>query len=476
MLNLLFIPEIILSIGVMIIILFDLFFQKQKGLSFTLVQFLLLIAAYYSLNNKYSSSYSAYTLNEFTNIFKFILLVGSLTIFHYTYKHLKFLKILKIEYFTISLLGLIGTMIMISANSLLMLYLGIELLSLSLYAVIGFNKKSSLSSEAAIKYYVLGAMSSGILLFGISLIYGFTGSIVYDDIASQIINIDINSVDYIAIIFGIIFITASLCFKFGAAPFHMWVPDIYQGSLISTTILLSTLPKIAVFIVFLKLYFIPFILLREVWSDILIFVGMLSIVIGSLFALTQENIKRLLAYSAISNIGFIILSLGLISIDGIHASLYYTVVYSLTALASFGIITHITSNSNGIEKITDLAGLSKTHPYFAFLILITMLSSAGIPPLIGFHAKLMVIKALISSSYIILSIIVVIMTVVSAYYYLKVIKTIYFDNREDLISTYSNSGIILSINVLSLIALGIFPYLLFNLTSFLMRIFSAISI
>ena len=476
MLNLLFIPEIILSIGVMIIILFDLFFQKQKGFSFALVQFILLIAAYYSLNNKLAHTYSAYTLSEFTNIFKFILLVGSLMIFHYTYKHLKFLKILKIEYFTISLLGLIGTMIMISANSLLMLYLGIELLSLSLYALIGFNKKSSLSSEAAIKYYVLGAMSSGILLFGISLIYGFTGSITYDGIASQLININMNSVDYIAIIFGLIFITASLCFKFGAAPFHMWVPDIYQGSLISTTILLSTLPKIAVFIVFLKLYFIPFILLKEVWSDILIFVGMLSIIIGSLFALTQENIKRLLAYSAISNIGFIILSLGLISIDGIHASLYYTVVYSLTALASFGIITHITSNSNGIEKITDLAGLSKTHPYFAFLILITMLSSAGIPPLIGFHAKLMVIKALISSSYIILSIIVVIMTVVSAYYYLKVIKTIYFDNREDLISTYSNNSIILSINVLSLIALGIFPYLLFNLTSYLMRIFSVISI
>ena len=476
MLNILFIPEIILSIGVMIIILFDLFFQKQKGFSFALVQFLLLLAAYYSLNNKFSPNYSAYTLDEFTNVFKFILLLGSLMIFHYTYKHLKFLKILKIEYFTISLLGLIGTMIMISANSLLMLYLGIELLSLSLYALIGFNKKSSLSSEAAIKYYVLGAMSSGILLFGISLIYGFTGSITYDGIASQLVNIDMNSVDYIAIIFGIIFITASLCFKFGAAPFHMWVPDIYQGSLISTTILLSTLPKIAVFIVFLKLYFIPFILLKEVWSEILIFVGMLSIVIGSLFALTQENIKRLLAYSAISNIGFIILSLGLISVDGIHASLYYTVVYSLTALASFGIITHITSNSNGIEKITDLAGLSKTHPYFAFLILITMLSSAGIPPLIGFHAKLMVIKALIGSSYIILSIIVVMMTVISAYYYLKVIKTIYFDNREDLISTYSNSSMVLSINVLSLIVLGIFPYLLFNLTAHLVGIFSVISI
>ena len=476
MLNLIFIPEIILSIGVMLIILIDLFFQKQKGMSFLLIQFLLLIAAYYSLNNQTFPKYSAYTLNEFTSIIKFILLLGSLIIFHYSYKHLKFLKILKIEYFTISLLGLIGTMIMVSANSLLMLYLGIELLSLSLYALIGFNKKSSLSSEAAIKYYVLGAMSSGILLFGISLIYGFTGSIVYDDIAAQMVNIDFNSVEYIAIIFGIIFITASLCFKFGAAPFHMWVPDIYQGSLISTTILLSTLPKIAVFIVFLKLYFIPFLLLKDVWSDILIFVGMLSIILGSIFALTQENIKRLLAYSAISNIGFIILSLGLISIDGIHASLYYTIVYTLTALASFGIITHITSNSNDVENIKDLAGLSKTHPYFAFLILITMLSSAGIPPLIGFHAKLMVIKALIDSSYIILSVIVVIMTVISAYYYLRVIKTIYFDDREDLISTHSRTNLVLSINVLSLIALGIFPYLLFNLTSHLVGILSVISI
>ena len=476
MLNLIFIPEIILIIGIMLIILVDLFFQKQKGMSFSLIQFLLLVAAYYSLNNHTFPKYSAYTLNEFTSIIKFILLVGSLIIFHYSYKHLKFLKILKIEYFTISLLGLIGTMIMVSANSLLMLYLGIELLSLSLYALIGFNKKSSLSSEAAIKYYVLGAMSSGILLFGISLIYGFTGSIVYDDIAAQMVNIDFNSVEYIAIIFGIIFITASLCFKFGAAPFHMWVPDIYQGSLISTTILLRTLPKIAVFIVFLKLYFIPFLLLKHVWSDILIFVGMLSIILGSIFALTQENIKRLLAYSAISNIGFIILSLGLISIDGIHASLYYTIVYTLTALASFGIITHITSNSNDIENIKDLAGLSKTHPYFAFLILLTMLSSAGIPPLIGFHAKLMVIKALINSSYIILSIIVVIMTVVSAYYYLRVIKTIYFDDRENLISTNSNSNIVLSINVLSLIALGFFPYILFNVTNHLIEILSVISI
>ena len=476
MLNLIFIPEIILAIGVMLIILIDLFFQKHKTISFGLIQFLLLLAAYYSLNYQIFPKYSAYVLNEFTSIIKFILLIGSLIIFHYSYKHLKFLKILKIEYFTISLLGLIGTMIMISANSLLMLYLGIELLSLSLYALIGFNKKSSLSSEAAIKYYVLGAMSSGILLFGISLIYGFTGSIVYDDIAAQMINIDSNSVEYIAIIFGIVFITASLCFKFGAAPFHMWVPDIYQGSLISTTILLSTLPKIAVFIVFLNLYFIPFISLNHVWSDILIFVGMLSIILGSIFALTQENIKRLLAYSAISNIGFIILALGLVSIDGIHASLYYTIVYTFTALASFGIITHITSNSNDIENIKDLAGLSKTHPYFAFLILITMLSSAGIPPLIGFHAKLMVIKALIDSSNIILSVIVVIMTVISAYYYLKVIKAIYFDDREDLISTHSSSNFVLSINVLSLLALGIFPYLLFNLTSYLAGILAVISI
>lgn len=474
--NLFFIPEVLLSLGVMIIILIDLFLQNYKAVTFKLIQLLLIASAYYSINGQISLTHDSYDLSEFLNILKFILILGSFIIFHYTYKHLVYLNTLKIEYFTISILGLIGTMIMISAHSLLILYLGIELLSLSLYALIGFNKKSSLSSEAAIKYYVLGAMSSGVLLFGISLVYGFTGSINYSEIANIVDTVQINSVEYLGIIFGIIFITASLCFKFGVAPFHMWVPDIYQGSLVSTTTLLSTLPKIAVFIVFLKLFYIPFLSMTNVWSDILIFVGMLSIIIGSIFALTQENIKRLLAYSAISNIGFIVLSLGLVTNDGLQASLYYTIVYSLTALASFGIITHITCNSHGIEKISDLAGLSKTHPYYAILILITMLSSAGIPPMIGFHAKLIVIQALINSEYIMLSILVVLMTVISAYYYLKVIKTIYFDNREELISVYSNSSIVLSLNSISLLILGIFPYYLFNLTSYLMDLLFTISI
>ena len=476
MIELFYIPEVILSIGVLLIIIIDLYLQKHKYISFFLIQLLLIIASLYALTEVPQQNYSSYEFSEFTSLIKFLLILGAIIIFQYTYQHLNYLNSLKIEYFTISILGLVGTMVMISAYSLLMLYLGIELLSLALYALIGFNKHSGLSSEAAIKYYVLGAMSSGILLFGISLIYGFTGSINYFEIADQIRNINSNSVQYLGIIFGIIFITASLCFKFGAAPFHIWVPDIYQGSLISTTILLSTLPKIAVFIVFLKLYFIPFMALEYVWSDILIFIGIASIIIGSIFALTQENIKRLLAYSAISNIGFIILAMALVSNDGLHASLYYTIVYSFTALASFGVVTHITSNSHGIEDISDLAGLSKTHPYFAILILITMLSSAGIPPLIGFHAKLMVIQALINNSYILLSIIVVLMTVVSAYYYLRVIKTVYFEERENLISTYTSSNILLSINVILLLGLGIFPFILFDTTTFLVNLLTVISI
>ena len=476
MIELFYIPEVILSIGVLLVIIIDLYLQKHKYISFFLIQLLLVIALLYALTEVPQQNYSSYEFSEFTSLIKFLLILGAIIIFQYTYSHLNHLNSLKIEYFTISILGLVGTMVMISAYSLLMLYLGIELLSLALYALIGFNKHSGLSSEAAIKYYVLGAMSSGILLFGISLIYGFTGSINYFDIADQIRNINSNSVQYLGIIFGIIFITASLCFKFGAAPFHIWVPDIYQGSLISTTILLSTLPKIAVFIVFLKLYFIPFMALEYVWSDILIFIGIASIIIGSIFALTQENIKRLLAYSAISNIGFIILAMALVSNDGLHASLYYTIVYSFTALASFGVVTHITSNSHGIEDISDLAGLSKTHPYYAILILITMLSSAGIPPLIGFHAKLMVIQALINNSYILLSIIVVLMTVVSAYYYLRVIKTVYFEERENLISTYTSSNILLSINVILLLGLGIFPFILFDTTNFLVNLLTVISI
>ena len=476
MVELFYIPEVILSIGVLLVIIIDLYLQKHKYISFFLIQFLLIIASLYAVTEVPQQNYSSYEFSEFTSLIKFLLILGAIIIFQYTYQHLNYLNSLKIEYFTISVLGLVGTMVMISAYSLLMLYLGIELLSLALYALIGFNKHSGLSSEAAIKYYVLGAMSSGILLFGISLIYGFTGSINYFEIADQIRNIDSNSVQYLGIIFGIIFITASLCFKFGAAPFHVWVPDIYQGSLISTTILLSTLPKIAVFIVFLKLYFIPFMALEYVWSDILIFIGIASIIIGSIFALTQENIKRLLAYSAISNIGFIILAMALVSNDGLHASLYYTIVYSFTALASFGVVTHITSNSHGIENISDLAGLSKTHPYFAILILITMLSSAGIPPLIGFHAKLMVIQALINNSYILLSILVVLMTVVSAYYYLRVIKAVYFEERENLISTYTSSNILLSINVILLLGLGIFPFILFDTTNFLVNLLTVISI
>ena len=476
MLNILAIPEVIISIGIMFIIIIDLFLQNHKKISYFFIQILLILSAYQALNMDIFPNYDAYELSQFLNSIKLILILGSLIIFHYTYKHLSHLKNLRIEYFTISLLGLVGSMVMISANSLLMLYLGIELLSLSLYALIGFNKNSSLSSEAAIKYYVLGAMSSGILLFGISIIYGFTGSILYSDIGDKMLTINTESIEYIAIIFGIVFITASLCFKFGAAPFHMWVPDIYQGSLISTTILLSTIPKIAVFVVFLKLYYVPFLIIKFVWADILIFVGMLSIIIGSIFALTQENIKRLLAYSAIANIGFIILSIGLVTVSGLQASLFYTIVYSMTALASFGIITHITVNSCGIENVSDLAGLSKTHPYFALLVLITMLSAAGIPPLIGFHAKLMVIKSLIDSSYILLSIIVVMMTVISAYYYLRIIKTIYFDDREETISNLSGNNIVLSINVISLLALGLFPYILFNLTIHMTSLFPSISI
>ena len=476
MFELFYIPEVILSIGVLLVIIIDLYLQKHKYISFILIQLLLIIASLYAVTEVPQQNYSSYEFSEFTSMIKFLLIIGAIIIFQYTYQHLNYLNNLKIEYFTISVLGLVGTMVMISAYSLLMLYLGIELLSLALYALIGFNKHSGLSSEAAIKYYILGAMSSGILLFGISLIYGFTGSINYFEIADQIRDIDNNSVQFLGIIFGIIFITASLCFKFGAAPFHIWVPDIYQGSLISTTILLSTLPKIAVFIVFLKLYFIPFMALDYVWSDILIFIGILSIIIGSIFALTQENIKRLLAYSAISNIGFIILAMSLVSSDGLHASLYYTIVYSFTALASFGVVTHITSNSHGVEDISDLAGLSKTHPYFAILILITMLSSAGIPPLVGFHAKLMVIQALINNGYILLSIIVVLMTVISAYYYLKVIKTIYFEERENLISTYTSNNILLSINVILLLGLGIFPFILFDTTSFFVNLLTVISI
>lgn len=465
MINYLFIlPEIILVGSLSIIIIIDLFLvTSRKFISYYLIQLLLFSSIYFIYSNlQYLSSNisTIYETNSFSNFFKMFILLSLAIIFHYTYEFLKKFDLYKTEYFIISLFGALGMMIMISSNHLLLLYLGIELLSLSLYSIIAFNKKSIYSSEAAVKYYILGAMSSGFLLFGISLIYGLTGSLLYDEIYQQINLLNLSNIDQdirvLGLIFSLTFIFISLAFKFGAAPFHMWIPDVYHGSLITTTLLLSTVPKIAIFIILIKLLGLVFSGLAIFWSDILQILAVLSIIIGNITAIAQTNIKRMLAYSTIANIGFILLALSIGSFDSFVASMFYVLTYIMTTILAFGLLSELFSNNKAIEEIKDLSGLAKSNPVVAFMIMTIMLSYVGIPPFLGFHAKLFVIQSLVQSSNILLSIFAVIMTVIGSYYYLRVIKIMYFDDLNKALS-FKSSYLFSSLLALGLIYLGLFP-------------------
>ena len=467
------IPEIIIVSSACFILIIDLFLKENyKEISYYLIQASLIITIITIFERyDYFINLKPFTYNTeiFATIFKVFLLTGMVAIFHYSYNFLKYFQLYKTEYFILCLFAVTGMMIMSSAEDLLILYLGIELLSLSLYTIIGFNKKSIFSSEASVKYYVLGAISSGFLLFGISLIYGLTGTLVLTEIFDFIKNIqtDTASLDLynVGLIFSLTFILVSLAFKFGAAPFHMWIPDVYHGALIPTTLLLSTLPKIAIFVVLIKLLSNAFSHLFVFWSEMILILSIISILVGNIIAIAQTNIKRMLAYSTIANIGFILIAISLGNQQSYQASMFYTVSYVIMTMAAFGVLLLITLDKKPIELISDLKGLNSQHPWFAFLLLIIMLSLAGIPPFIGFHAKLSIINVLIYKGYIWLAVFVVLMTVIGAYYYLKVIKVIYFDEPSGKIYLIP-SYILISFNTLILIILGIFPSNLSMLSSY----------
>ena len=468
MINIIYlIPEIIILSSLCFIILFDIFITNNKRyISYYLIQlslfasFILLLSYYKDFTNYDSNLYSS---NIFSVNFKIFIIFSLTLIFHYTYKFFLNFNLYKTEYFIISLFALLGMMIIISSEHLLLLYLGIELLSLSLYSLIAFDKKSSLSSEAAIKYYILGAISSGFLLFGISLVYGLTGSLYFNDILSFINNLQDSSLDVnitnIGFIFSLTFILVSLAFKFGAAPFHMWVPDVYHGSIVSTTLLLSTLPKVAVFVIFIKLLAGMFSGLFIFWSDMLVILALISVIIGNIIAIAQENIKRMLAYSTIANVGFILIGISIGTNEAYVASMFYTVAYIITTIAAFGLISQLIYSKQPIENIKELSGMNSKFPVQSFLMLIIMLSFIGIPPFIGFYAKLFIIHSLISVNSIYISIFLLLMTVIGAYYYLRIIKIIYFDPNQNQLQLAFSSPIT-ALYVLALVILGIFPNIL----------------
>ena len=328
------------------------------------------------------------------------------------------------EYFVLGLYSVLGMMVIASANNLLVLYLGLELMSLCLYALVAFQRDSSLATEAAMKYFVLGALGSGMLLYGMSILYGLTGTL---DIGALRAGVAGQSPDDLALVLGLVFVLVSLAFKLGSVPFHMWVPDVYHGAPTSSTMLVGAAPKIAGLAMIIRLLVGGLEDLHLLWRDMLIVLAVLSIGIGNLIAIAQSNFKRMLAYSAISHMGFMLLGVLAGTTTGYSAALFYSLVYAFSSLGAFGMIVLLSRAGFEADRLEDLTGLNKRHPWYAFLLLLLMVSMAGVPPTIGFFAKLSVIQAVVDIGLVWLAVVAVLFAVVGAFYYLRVIKIIYFD-------------------------------------------------
>ncbi len=355
------------------------------------------------------------------SLMKIITLVGGFLVLGISSNYLKTFKIFKIEYPILILSSVLGMMIMISSNDLMVFYMGLELQSLALYVLATFNRDQLKSSEAGLKYFVLSALSSGLLLYGCSLIYGFSGSTNFDVIANQL-----TSNEY-ALTFGIVFILVGLAFKISAVPFHMWAPDVYEGSPTTVTLFFSMVPKIAALTVFIRFLYVPFLNLIDQWQMIIVFLSIASMIFGAIAAIGQTNIKRLVAYSSIGHIGYTLAGLATGSNDGIQSSIIYISIYVVMNLALFSCLLMLRRNDQYYEDLDDLSGLSKNHPVLSLSLLIILFSLAGIPPLAGFFAKFYVFKAVIEQSMYFLAIVGLLSTVIAAFYYLRIIKIIYFD-------------------------------------------------
>jgi NADH-quinone oxidoreductase subunit N len=401
----------------------------------------------------------SFVLDQLAVTLKVAICLISALVFIYSRDYLADHDIYKGEYYVLGLFAVLGMMIMTSAHSFLLVYLGLELLSLSLYAMIAFNRKSVQASESAMKYFVLGAMASGLLLYGISIFYGITGTLDLNQLAEVVrFKLDQNPV---ALSFALTFIVVGLSFKLGAVPFHMWLPDIYQGAPTSVTLFIGTAPKIAGFAMAIRLLVDGLSDLQVEWSQMLVVLSVASMALGNIVAIVQTNFKRMLAYSTVSHVGFIMLGLLSGTAAGYSAAMFYTLTYAITAAVAFGVLLILNREGFEAENISDLTGLNNKSPWYAAMLAIALFSMAGVPPTVGFYAKLSVLQAVIDIDLVWLAVVAVLLSVIGLFYYLRVVKAMYFDEpeqgQEPIIREGLDVKILLSLNGLSLLALGIFP-------------------
>ena len=465
-------PEMFLLVMVSVILVVDLFLpQRLRDLTYALSQLTLLGCALLTLDVSFlTASQTTYT---FSNMFVADLMghalklgayVALAAVLVYSRTYLADRGLWKGEFFALVLFALLGMMVMISANHFLTLYLGLELLSLSLYALVALNRDSAQSTEAAMKYFVLGALASGLLLYGMSMLYGATGTLDISQVARAIAS---GNADKTVLTFGLVFLVSGMAFKLGVVPFHMWIPDVYHGAPTAVTLIIGSAPKLAAFAMAMRLLVNGLLDLAMDWQQMLVILSVLSMAVGNLAAIAQTNIKRMLAYSTISHMGFMLLGLlaGVVNgnwlnaADAYSAAMFYVVVYVLTTLGSFGMVLLLSRAGFEAENLDDFKGLNTRSPWYAFIMLLLMFSLAGVPPTVGFYAKLSVLQPLLAADMTWLAVVAVIFSLIGAFYYLRIVKLMYFDDPVDTapIAPSLDMSVLLSINGLAVLALGILP-------------------
>jgi len=455
-------PEIFVLTMTCIILLVDLFLTDQnRYISYLLSVITMGVAAVITMVGIPSQPEvvlaGTYVNDEMGSILKIFVFLVTAIVFVYSREYLTHRNLFKGEFFVLALFAVLGMMVMISAHNMITIYLGLELLSLSLYAMVALQRDSSTAVEAAMKYFVLGALASGLLLYGMSMIYGATGSLDLAEISTFIGQVQEKD---LVLLMGVVFVIVGLAFKLGAVPFHMWVPDVYHGAPTAMTLFISTAPKIAGFAMVMRMLVDGMGDLHIYWQDFLIVLAVLSMVIGNIVAIAQTNMKRMLAYSTIAHMGFLFLGILSGTAEGYAASMFYTIAYAIMGLGGFGMIILLSRSGFEADKLEDFKGLNDRSPWFALVMMVLMLSMAGVPPALGFFAKLAVLEAVVSAGFVWVAIIAVVFSIVGAFYYLRIIKLMYFDKPADdvqPIEAGSDIKAVLSLNGIMVLVLGIFP-------------------
>jgi NADH-quinone oxidoreductase subunit N len=454
-------PEIFLLTAACTILVVDLFLTEKTrlvtyGLSLGALIGTVLLTRFAAAPVEEILFHGSYVRDPMADVLKTGLLLVALFAFVYAKDYLRGQQILRGEYFVLGLFAVLGMMIMISANSFLTLYLGLELLALCLYALVAFNRDSAVGAEAAMKYFVLGALASGMLLYGISMIYGATGELTFPEVASVIAA---GNADPTVLVFGVVFVVIGVSFKFGAVPFHMWIPDVYHGAPTVVTLFLGSAPKIAAFALAMRLLVDGLGGLVVHWQDMLTILAVLSMALGNVVAIAQSNIKRMLAYSTIAHVGFIFLGILAGTGEGYAAAMFYAIVYALMAAGGFGVVAMLSREGFDAENVDDLKGLNDRSPWLAFMMLLILFSMAGVPPTVGFFAKLFVLDAVVSIDRVWLAVVAVIFSIIGAFYYLRAVKVMYFDKPVDearLVASM-DARVVMSVNGGAMLLFGLFP-------------------